>query len=464
MPNPALPAVTSRSAWLALEPIEMIRPYYRATPPSPCPKLRASALPIASDAAAVGQRPRHRQARSAVAGVGVEIDVSVIDERAGRRHRGAVFEIERRPAPIEASPVRALFDPSAVLSSMKASFPLRRNCALAARLVICPLANSIALSPARARDIAAQDSRCAEPRAAPVTSRSAWLALEPVRKIEPVLSSDAAVTLSDAERVALPMVRCAAVGQRPRHRQARSAVAGVGVEIDVPSLASAPVVDTAAPLWRSKMPGADRSEPRQGAVRPQRRAVLDEGVVSVQVQMRAIGQAGDLPARELDRAVAGEIEHCRSRRPRRRTRAAGHVEERLVGAGAGQMDRARIVERRRRHLVRRRERVLPMARVPLLVSAPARVRLDPPSPASASRRMCPSLTSAPVVDTAASSWSANEAPAPIEASPVRALFDPSAVLSSMKASLPFRRKCAPSARLVICPLANSIALSPASRT
>ena len=31
--------------------------------------------------------------------------------------------------------------------------------------------------------------------------------MEPLRSIEPVLSSDAAVTLSDAERVALPMTR-----------------------------------------------------------------------------------------------------------------------------------------------------------------------------------------------------------------------------------------------------------------
>jgi hypothetical protein len=40
-----------------------------------------------------------------------------------------------------------------------------------------------------------------------VTSRSAWLAPKPVRLINPVLWSDAAVTSSDAERVALPMRR-----------------------------------------------------------------------------------------------------------------------------------------------------------------------------------------------------------------------------------------------------------------
>ena len=31
--------------------------------------------------------------------------------------------------------------------------------------------------------------------------------------------------------------------------------------------------------------------------------------------MRVSGQAGDLPARELDRAVAGEITHCHSETP-----------------------------------------------------------------------------------------------------------------------------------------------------
>jgi hypothetical protein len=46
------------------------------------------------------------------------------------------------------------------------------------------------------------------------------------------------------------------------------------------------------------------------------------------------------------------------------------------------------------------------------------------------------LTNEPVVDTAALLWSPKKAPAPIEASPVSALFDPCAVLSSMKGSLP----------------------------
>ena len=136
------------------------------------------------------------------------------------------------------------------------------------------------------------------------------MALEPaaVRSIEPVLSSAAAVTLSDAESAGVADREIAAVGQRPRQRQARSAVAVVGVEIDVS------VIDERAGRRHrgavfeiERRPGADRSEPRQSAVRPQRRAVLDEGVVSVQAQLRVAGQAGDLPARELDRAVARRV-------------------------------------------------------------------------------------------------------------------------------------------------------------
>ena len=46
---------------------------------------------------------------------------------------------------MSASPVNALFEPSAVLSSMKASFPKRASVAAGAIVLICPLANSIAL-------------------------------------------------------------------------------------------------------------------------------------------------------------------------------------------------------------------------------------------------------------------------------------------------------------------------------
>jgi len=75
--------------------------------------------------------------------------------------------------------VSALFDPSAVLSSMKALFPLRVNCP--ARLVISPLANSIAESESRITD-PVRVPAVPNP-AAPVTSRSAWLAPEPVIEI-----------------------------------------------------------------------------------------------------------------------------------------------------------------------------------------------------------------------------------------------------------------------------------------
>ena len=84
----------------------------------------------------------------------------------------------------------------------------------------------------------------------------------------------------------------------------------------VPSLASEPVVDTEAPLWSPNMaPAPIEASPVSALFDPERRAVLDEGVVSVQVQLRVSGQAGDLTARELDRAVAVEVARCRSGRP-----------------------------------------------------------------------------------------------------------------------------------------------------
>jgi len=86
----------------------------------------------------------------------------------------------------------------------------------------------------------------------------------------------------------------------------------------------------------------------------------------------------------------------------------------------------------------------------LLVSAPPRGRLDPPSPLLVSTKTSPSLASAPVVDAEAWSWSSNCAPAPIKASPVSALFDPSAVLSSMKALLPERVNSEEAAIVLIC--------------
>ena len=79
----------------------------------------------------------------------VEIDVSVIGERAGRRHRGPVFELERRSGADRSEPRQSAVRPQrrAVLDEGVVSVEV--NCALAARLVICPLANSIALSPER---------------------------------------------------------------------------------------------------------------------------------------------------------------------------------------------------------------------------------------------------------------------------------------------------------------------------
>ena len=157
-----------------------------------------------------------------------------------------------------------------------------------------------------------------------VTSRSAWLALEPVRWIEPVLSSDAAVTSSDAESVVLPMAREPLLVSAPARVRLDPPSPPMESRRTFPSLASAPVVDTAAPLWSpNNSPGADRSEPRQSAVRPRRRAVLDEGVVSVEAQMRASGQAGDLTARELDRAVAGQSNMAAQDSRRAESRAAG---------------------------------------------------------------------------------------------------------------------------------------------
>jgi hypothetical protein len=70
--------------------------------------------------------------------------------------------------------------------------------------------------------------------------------------------------------------------------------------------------------------------------------------------MRPFGQAGDLPARELDRAVAPQFTIAAQDARGAESRAArSRVEERLVGAGAGQLDLARVVEGRRRRRVRR---------------------------------------------------------------------------------------------------------------
>ena len=215
-----------------------------------------------------------------------------------------------------------------------------------------------------------------------------------------------------------------------------------------------------------RRPGADRASPVSALFEPS--AVLSsmKASVSVQDQLRAGGEGGDLPARELDRAVAGESNVAAQDARRAESRAArGHVEERLVGAGAGEIDRARIIERRRRHLVRRRERGVADGERAAVGQRPRQGQARSAVAAAGVE------TDGSVIDERAGRRHRGPvverrtiAPAPIEASPVRALFDPGAVLSSMKASFPFRRNCALAARLVISPLANSIALSPASRT
>ena len=81
--------------------------------------------------------------------------------------------------------------------------------------------------------------------------------------------------------------RTAPCWSAPRHGQARSAVAVVDVEIDAPSLTSAPVVDTAAPFRDREKPRRRSKRARSERCSTQRRAVLDEGVVSVQEQLRS---------------------------------------------------------------------------------------------------------------------------------------------------------------------------------
>ena len=85
--------------------------------------------------------------------------------------------------------------------------------------MISPLPNSIALLSFALgveqlpRETLPLKTPAAPNPAPPVTSRSAWLALEPVTLIVPLLPllSDAAVTLSDAESVLLPRSRVALV-------------------------------------------------------------------------------------------------------------------------------------------------------------------------------------------------------------------------------------------------------------
>ena len=110
--------------------------------------------------------------------------------------------------------------------------------------------------------------------------------------------------------------------------------------------------------------------------------------------------------------------------------AAGHVEKRLVGAGAVQRIPPVLSSAAAVTLSDAESVVLPMLRKSGLLESRCwsaslpMVRLDPPSPRTKSRWIVPSLASEPDVDTAASLWIPKKAPAPIEARPVSALFAP----------------------------------------
>ena len=251
-----------------------------------------------SQRAGVGQRPRTvRVAPPAGVADPLTIDVSVIDERARRRHRGPVFEIEHLARDrSSASPIRALFDPRAVLSSMKALFPAEYNADSGAGRADLPGSRTRSRCRRLVDNIRRSRTPAVPNPALPAHVEERLVGAGAGRQIfEPVLSSAAAVTLSGAESAALPIERASPLVSVPRHGQARSAVAADEVETD------GSVIDERAGrrhrglvVEPENSPGADRSEPGQSAVRPQRRAVLDEGVVSVQVQLRVSRQAGDL--------------------------------------------------------------------------------------------------------------------------------------------------------------------------
>jgi hypothetical protein len=108
--------------------------------------------------------------------------------------------------------------------------------------------------------------------------------------------------------------------------------------------------------------------------------------------MRARGQAGDLTARELDRAVAGESRVAAQDSRRAESRAAAHIDERLVRAGADEVDLARIVERRRVTSSDAESAALPTRRKELLVSVPPTLRIVPPALALSSTYRIPVLS------------------------------------------------------------------------
>ena len=117
----------------------------------------------------------------------------------------------------------------------------------------------------------------------------------------------------------------------------------------------------------------------------------------------------------------------------------GHLR---VDARTHQFDKARAIERRRRHLVRSREGAVADEQTTAVVQRPGQDQARSAVAADEVETDGSIVDERPVVDTAALLWSPKIAPAPIEASPVRALFDPGAALSSIKASFPFRCNCA----------------------
>ena len=107
---PTAPASSSVSEAIEIEPLLVVAPdTLRAAKFAPSP-VRSTVPLLTKDfavtesdderrvadiqRAGVGQRPADRQGRAAVGAAVVEIDGSAIGERAGRRHRGAVLEIE----------------------------------------------------------------------------------------------------------------------------------------------------------------------------------------------------------------------------------------------------------------------------------------------------------------------------------------------------------------------------------
>ena len=139
----------------------------------------------------------------------------------------------RVPAMSKRAPSARCSSPSAVLSSMKASFPERLNYEAAAIVLICPLANSIALSPIQSPTLPLKDSRGAEARAARGHVEERLVGAGAGAEYDRARIIDRRRRHLVRRREAGLVCRCcderAAVGQRPRHGQARSAVAAASI-------------------------------------------------------------------------------------------------------------------------------------------------------------------------------------------------------------------------------------------